>query len=340
MLKPPIAAHFNLQSYNTFGIATHAKRFVAIDCFESLRSVLLAEEKNSPRFILGGGSNILLTQDFPGLVMRMEIMGKRIVARDDTVTIVEAGAGENWHEFVRWTLDQGLAGLENLSLIPGTVGAAPIQNIGAYGVEMKDTFQSLIAIDVSDGSLKTFNREECEFAYRDSVFKDGLKDRYVITQASFCLPHKVRLHLDYGEVRTELSHMNISEPRSLDVSNAVCNIRKRKLPDPTVIGNAGSFFKNPIVERDVLTRIQTHHAQVPHYAAPDNKAKLAAGWLIEQCGWKGKSIGHAGVHEQHALVLVNRGGATGTELLALARAIQTSVMEKFGVALEPEPKII
>jgi UDP-N-acetylmuramate dehydrogenase len=337
---PSIAAHFNLQSYNTFGLTAHAKRFVSIDSIELLRSVLLAEEKNSQRFILGGGSNILLTQDFPGLVMRMEIMGKRIVFRDDSVTIVEAGAGENWHEFVRWTLNQGLTGLENLSLIPGSVGAAPIQNIGAYGVEMKYAFHSLTAMDVSDGSLKTFDREDCKFAYRDSVFKGIFKDRYVITKVSFRLPRLAPLHLDYGELRAELLRMNISEPQPLDVSNAVCSIRKRKLPDPAVMGNAGSFFKNPIVEHHVLTRIQMHHPQAPHYAAPDNKVKLAAGWLIEQCGWKGKSIGHAGVHEQHALVLVNLGGATGAELLALARAIQASVLEKFDVALEPEPIII
>jgi UDP-N-acetylmuramate dehydrogenase len=336
----PIAANVNLQSFNTFGIAVHAKRLVSIDSVESLRSILLAEKDNSPRLILGGGSNILLTQDFPGLVMRMRIMGKRIVSRDDAATLVEAGAGENWHEFVRWTLDHGLAGLENLSLIPGTVGAAPIQNIGAYGVEMKDTFHSLMAMNVTDGSLEKFDRDDCEFAYRDSVFKGNLTDRYAITHVTFRLPNAVNLHLDYGELRAELSRINISEPIPLDVSNAVINIRQRKLPDPVVIGNVGSFFKNPIVAREVLTRIQAQHPQMPHYAAPDDKVKLAAGWLIERCGWKGKSIGRAGVHDQHALVLVNRGGATGAELLTLARTIQASVLEKFAVELESEPVIV
>ncbi len=333
-------SNFDLEQLNTFGIAACAKRFIAIDSVESLCAILRLEKSNSPRLILGGGSNILLTQDFPGLVIRIQIMGKSIVSRDDAATLVEAGAGENWHEFVRWTLDQGLAGLENLSLIPGTVGAAPIQNIGAYGVEIKDTFHSLTAMDVRDGSLRKFNRDECEFAYRDSAFKGKLKDRFVITQVTFRLPHVVKLHLDYGEVRAELERNSISTPRPRDVSDAICNIRRGKLPDPEVIGNAGSFFKNPIVDRDVLARIQADHKSVPNYPASDGKVKLAAGWLIEQCGWKGKSIGNAGVHEQHALVLVNRGGASGAELLALARSIQQSVLDKFGVKLEPEPVIV
>lgn len=331
---------FDLERLNTFGIAAHAKRFVAIDDVALLRAILLAEKESSPHLILGGGSNILLTQDFPGLVMRMQIMGKRIVSHDGHATLVEAGAGENWHEFVRWTLDQGLAGLENLSLIPGTVGAAPIQNIGAYGVEMKDTFHSLTAIDVSDGALKIFNRDDCEFAYRDSVFKSKFKDRYAITHVTFRLPTVAKLHLDYGEVRAELERMNISAPGPRDVSDAVCNIRRRKLPDPAVIGNAGSFFKNPIVSQDQLDHIQRNHTTVPNYPASQGNVKLAAGWLIEHCGWKGKSLGNAGVHEQHALVLVNRGGASGAELLALACAIQNSVREKFSVELEPEPVIV
>ena len=336
----PIAAHVNLQSFNTFGIAAHAKRFIAIDSTESLRSILLADKDDTPRFILGGGSNILLTRDFPGLVMRIQVMGKRVVSRDEEATLVESGAGENWNEFVRWTLDQDLAGLENLSLIPGMVGAAPIQNIGAYGVEMKDTFHSLTAMDVCDGSLKTFNRDDCEFAYRDSVFKRELKDRYIITSVTFRLPHGAKRHLDYGDIRTELNRVSCENPSAREVSDAICAIRRRKLPDPAVIGNAGSFFKNPMVEREVLARIQSKHDTLPHYPASDGKVKLAAGWLIEQCGWKGKSLGRAGVHEQHALVLVNRGGATGLEILALARAIQHSVREQFQVELEPEPVLV
>ena len=230
--------------------------------------------------------------------------------------------------------------MENLSLIPGTVGATPIQNIGAYGVEMKDTFHSLQALQISDGRLRTFNREQCEFSYRDSVFKRELKERYVIISVTFRLPSAAKLNLDYGDVRAELKRMDCTAPSARDVSDAVCNIRRRKLPDPTVIGNAGSFFKNPIVDCDLFARIQSAHEKVANYPALDGKVKLAAGWLIEQCGWKGKSLGRAGVHEQHALVLVNRGGASGDEILSLARAIQASVLEKFGVELEPEPVII
>ena len=340
MTPPPIRHNVDLTPFNTFGVAAQTRSYAEIRDIEQLRAALQSRDRTEPLLILGGGSNLLLTQYFPGLALHIKLLGTKIVAQDNEATYVEAAAGENWHDFVRWTLDQQLAGLENLSLIPGTVGATPIQNIGAYGVEMKNVFHSLQALDVADASVRTFDRAACEFAYRDSVFKRHLKDRYVITSVTLRLPRAVKLHLDYGEVRTELDRIGCPTPTARDVSDAVCSIRRRKLPDPAVIGNAGSFFKNPIVDGDVLARIQANHRKVPHYPAPGGKVKLAAGWLIEQCGWKGKSLGHAGVHEQHALVLVNRGGATGAEVLALARAIQTSVREKFSVALEAEPVIV
>lgn len=340
MTPPPNQHNIDLTPFNTFAVAARAQSYAEIRDLDQLRAALQARDSSQPLLILGGGSNLLLTQDFPGLVLHIKLRGTRIVAQDDDATYVEAAAGENWHEFVRWTLQQGLSGLENLSLIPGTVGATPIQNIGAYGVEMKDLFHSLKAVDVADASLRKFDRAACEFAYRDSVFKRDLKDRYVVTSVTFRLPRAVKLNLDYGELRAELDRMGRTAPTARDVSDAVSAIRRRKLPDPVVVGNAGSFFKNPIVNRDVLERLQLGDKKIPNYPAPEGQVKLAAGWLIEQCGWKGKSLGRAGVHEQHALVLVNRGDATGAEILALARAIQASVHEKFSIELEPEPVII
>ena len=335
-----IQSSVSLTPFNTFGVAARARSYAEVRDIEQLRAALQSRQPTEPLLILGGGSNLLLTQDFPGLALHIKLLGTRIVEQHADATYVEAAAGENWHSFVRWTLDRQLAGLENLSLIPGTVGATPIQNIGAYGVEMKEVFQSLQAMDVADGSVRIFDRAACEFAYRDSVFKRELKDHHVITSVTFRLPRAAKLHLDYGALRAELERMGATAPTARDVSDAVCGIRRRKLPDPAVIGNAGSFFKNPIVDGDILVRIQANHHKVPHYPLPGGKVKLAAGWLIEQCGWKGKSLGRAGVHEQHALVLVNRGGATGAEILALARAIQTSVGEKFSIALEAEPVIV
>ena len=330
----------NLTDLNTFGVAARARSYAEVRDIDELRAALKQRNSTEPLLILGGGSNLLLTQDFAGLVLQNKLVVKKVISQDADATYIEAAAGENWHDFVRWTLDQQLAGLENLSLIPGTVGAAPIQNIGAYGVEMKDTFHSLQALDISDQTIRLFNRKQCEFSYRDSVFKRDLKERYVIVSVIFRLPRAAKLHLDYGDVRAELARMDCAAPSAREVSDAVCNIRRRKLPDPAVIGNAGSFFKNPIVNRGVLAGIQSSHEKVPHYPATDDHVKLAAGWLIEQCGWKGKSLGRAAVHEQHALVLVNRGGASGAEILALARAIQESVRAKFSVELEPEPVIV
>jgi len=336
-----VLENHSLKTYNTFGIDAKARYFVSVPDETSLQQALSATEfRHAPRLILGGGSNVLLTRDFPGLVIRIESTGRRITHHDDEATYVEAAAGENWHDFVCWTLAQGLAGLENLSLIPGSVGASPIQNIGAYGVEMKDTFHELTAVDIDSGEVRRFDRAACRFAYRDSVFKQELRDRVVITSVVFRLPRTVKLQLEYGEIRKALSNMNISNPTAVDVSHAVCNIRRRKLPDPAVIGNAGSFFKNPIIDDKTFQELHRHYPHMPHYPVDDSTVKLSAGWLIEQAGWKGKTFGRAGVHEQHALVLVNRGDADGAEILALARAIQDAVQNQFGIRLEPEPVIV
>ncbi len=331
----------DLRGYNTFGVAAKAAYFCRVDSLAALdRLRETAEFATLPRLVLGGGSNLLLTRDYPGIVLQVAMKGRKYLGQDDDSTYVEAAAGENWHELVGWTLDQGWAGLENLSLIPGSVGASPIQNIGAYGVEMKDLFDCLVAVDLADGSRRGFDAAACEFAYRDSVFKRGAKDRYLIASVTFRLPRRAALHLEYGEVRAELQRMGVDVPGAREVSVAVSNIRRRRLPDPAVTGNAGSFFKNPLVSAATLARIEAEHGQVPNYPAEKGTVKLAAGWLIERCGWKGKTLGRAGVHDQHALVLVNRGGASGAEIWALARAIQESVRERFGLELEPEPLIL
>ena len=331
----------SLKAYNTFGIDAKARYFVRVQSSEDVRQALSREAfAGLPRLILGGGSNLLLTGDFPGVVIHIELMGKHIVRRDDTATFVAAAAGENWHGFVLWSLDQGLAGLENLSLIPGTVGASPIQNIGAYGVELQNIFHELSAIDITSGEERVFNAAACRFGYRDSVFKQAEKNRCVITQVSFRLPHNAPLHLDYGDLRDELARLGSQHPTAREVSAAVTSIRRRKLPDPATIGNAGSFFKNPVVERAFFNQLHRAHPAMPHYPAADGRVKLAAAWLIEQTGWKGKVLGRAGVHAQHALVLVNLGGADGAEILALAQAIQHAVRDQFNILLEPEPTIL
>ena len=336
-----ILSNYSLKAFNTFGVEATSRYFVAVHTEAELQAALVDPQfKNLAKLILGGGSNILLTADFPGVVIRVNLKGKRIVERDAAATYVEVAAGENWHEFVCWTLAQGWAGLENLSLIPGSVGAAPMQNIGAYGVELKDTFHSLIALDSVTGLVKTFARDACRFGYRDSVFKRELKDRVVITHVTFRLPHDAPLRLDYGDVRAELAQMGVSSPTTRDVSLAVINIRRRKLPDPAQIGNAGSFFKNPVITRNEFERLRALHETLPHFPVHEGHVKVPAAWLIEQAGWKGRCLGRAGVHEQHALVLVNLGGASGAEVLALAQAVQLAVRDQFGIALEAEPVII
>ncbi|WP_034294119.1 UDP-N-acetylmuramate dehydrogenase [Herbaspirillum sp. RV1423] len=341
MFPIPVQRDFSLRHLNTFGIDAKAAVYLQVDGIDTLLAVRNDKELSMlPRLILGGGSNLLLTQDFPGLVLHMRGAGIRVVGEDETSVYVTAGAGETWHRFVQWTLELGLGGLENLSLIPGSVGAAPIQNIGAYGVEVKDRFHSLTAFDFVDGKTLTLDNAACRFAYRDSIFKHELRDRAVVLDVTFALPKQWQANINYADVMQELSARQITSPSPRDVADAVISIRTRKLPDPAQIGNAGSFFKNPIVSAQQRDSLLALHPQLVSYAQPDGSCKLAAGWLIDQCGWKGRSLGAAGVYEKQALVLVNRGGASGKEIAALAQAIQADVQARFGVRLEPEPVFI
>lgn len=334
----PIQYDFSLRNHNTFGVEANAHAYLPIASAAMLTQVKSdAALAAMPRLVLGGGSNILLTQDFPGLVLHMGIKGIEIVGEDDDATYVRAAAGENWHQFVQWTLTHNLGGLENLSLIPGSVGAAPIQNIGAYGIEIKDRFHSLTLFDFETGEQSTLDKADCMFGYRDSVFKHRLRDRAVVLDVTFALPKKWQAVIRYADVTQELAARKITEPTAQDISAAVIAIRTRKLPDPAVIGNAGSFFKNPVVTTSQRDTLLATYPQLVNYAQPDGSVKLAAGWLIDQCGWKGKTAGAAGVYENQALVLVNRGGASGADIAQLAAAIQADVAQRFDVQLEPEP---
>lgn len=338
-----------LQPYNTFGIVARAHTLVQIadesDVLQVLADAALARQ---PKFVLGGGSNIVLTGDVKPLMLKVEIMGRRLVEETHRAWIVEAGAGENWHGLVDWTLAQGWPGLENLALIPGTVGAAPVQNIGAYGVELQDRFESLDAIDLETGKSFTLDAAQCAFGYRDSVFKHvasdarhfGLAGRALITRVRFHLPKPWKPVLGYLDLEKKIAETGVHTPSARQIFDWICAIRSAKLPDPRVIGNVGSFFKNPTVTPDQCADIIARDPGVVHYPMPDGSVKLAAGWLIDACGWRGKSVGNAGVYEKQALVLVNRGGATGGEVVTLAKAIQTSVYERFGIRLEHEPVVV
>jgi len=306
-----------------------------------LREVLLsAELAGLPRLVLGGGSNILLTGDYPGVVLHIAMQGIAIAGEDDVATYVRAAAGERWHQLVLWTLAHGLGGLENLSLIPGSVGAAPIQNIGAYGAELKDAFHCATVLDLESGAVTVLDKAACAFGYRDSIFKQALHGRAVIVDVTFALPKHWQPNLRYAELSQEVAARGIERPTAKDISDAVIAIRTRKLPDPAVIGNAGSFFKNPVVPAAQRHALLERYPQLVSYLQPDGSYKLAAGWLIDQCGWKGRSLGAAGVYEKQALVLVNRGGASGQEVLHLARKIQDDVLERFGVRIAPEPVFV
>lgn len=341
-----IEKNFPLQRYNSLGIVAKAQTLVRIGNSADIESLLADPDfVAQPKFVLGGGSNIVLTGDIKSLVLKVEIKGRRLVMEDAKVTVVEAGAGENWHDFVSWTLQQGYWGLENLALIPGTVGAAPVQNIGAYGIELQDRFDSLDAVDLQSGRLFSLNAAQCGFGYRDSVFKHvstpfGLADRAMIVRVRFALPKPWKPVLGYADLEKKMLETGIRQPTALDIYEWVCGIRRAKLPDPAVLGNVGSFFKNPCVTPDQCADIIARDPKVVYYRLDDGSVKLAAGWLIDACGWKGKSVGHASVYEKQALVLVNRGGASGGEVMTLAKAIQTSVYERFGIRLEPEPVVI
>jgi UDP-N-acetylmuramate dehydrogenase len=294
----------------------------------------------APKFILGGGSNVVLTRDVAAVVVKVEVPGRRLLRETADARIVEFGAGESWHDAVAWTLDQGWPGLENLALIPGSVGAAPVQNIGAYGVELKDRFESLDAVDLVTGRGVTLDAAACRFGYRDSVFKQGLAGKSVITRVRLRLPRAWQPVLGYLDLERKVAETGRAHPDARTVFDWVCAIRRNKLPDPTRLGNAGSFFKNPVVSAEQCRDIIGRDPEIVHYPLPDGTVKLAAGWLIDACGWKGKSVGRAGVYERQALVLVNRGGASGAEVVTLARAIQESVYGRFGIRLEPEPVIL
>jgi UDP-N-acetylmuramate dehydrogenase len=331
----------NLRTLNAFGLPAQAATLVRIDSDATLRRVVDHPELGrAPKFVLGGGSNVVFTRDPQAVVLKVEVMGRRLVEERPDAWLVEAGAGENWHDTVAWTLSQGWPGLENLALIPGTVGAAPVQNIGAYGVELRERFESLDLVDLVTGRTVTLGLDACHFGYRDSVFKQSLAGKSVITRVRFRLPKPWRPVLGYLELERKLRETGIAQPEAQTVCDWVCAIRRAKLPDPAVIGNVGSFFKNPVVSAEQCRDIIGRDPEVVHYPLPDGSVKLAAGWLIDACGWKGKSIGRAGVYEKQALVLVNRGGASGAEVVTLARAIQESVYGRFGIRLEPEPIVV
>lgn len=337
----PILRNVSLRRNNTFGIEAAAQAYVALTDVAQL-PLLYADKALAamPRLVLGGGSNILLTADFPGLVLHVELSGIETLGEHAGTQHVRVAAGENWHRFVLWTLEQGYGGLENLSLIPGSVGAAPIQNIGAYGVEVGEFIESVTYFDFAGGEFFDLTREECAFGYRDSVFKHRLRDNTVIIAVTFALPKRWQANIRYAELAQELAACGVTDPTARQISDAVIAIRQRKLPDPAQIGNAGSFFKNPLVSAQQRDALLHAHPQLVSYAQSDGSYKLAAGWLIDQCGWKGRSIGAAGVYEKQALVLVNRGGASGADIWRLAQAVQADVMVRFGVMLEAEPVVV
>lgn len=335
-----IEHNISLKPYNTFGIDVTAKSFGRFGSFDELKDLLRNRDKETPLFILGGGSNILLTKDLPFFVLKNEISGIEIVNETETHVVVKVGSGVEWHSFVRYTVEKGWGGIENMSLIPGSVGASPMQNIGAYGAEIKDTFVSLEALHIDSLDVHTFNREQCQFGYRESVFKRALKGRYVIISVSYQLSKNPVINTTYGAIQSEIEVMGVSEITVDTVSQAVMNIRMSKLPDPKVLGNAGSFFKNPVVPKEVLEQIAVTYPEVPHYPQENGEEKLAAGWLIEKAGWKGKRTGNCGVHEKQALVLVNYGGSTGREIYDLSTSIIEDIRAKFGVTLEREVNIM
>lgn len=336
-----ILQNISLKPYNTFGLEAKAKYFVVFKSVEELKEILTKENfKNEKKLFLGGGSNILLMGDFEGLVLKNEIYGIENIFEDDSKVILKSGAGEVWHSFVLKSIDLGLSGLENLSLIPGTVGAAPMQNIGAYGVEIKDVFVSLEALNLETLEIKQFNKVDCSFGYRESYFKHAGKGKYVIINVSFELSKIADFNVSYGAIKETLEQMGVKDLNTKAISEAVISIRKSKLPDPAKIGNSGSFFKNPEIPKTQYDAVIEAFPNMPHYVIDADTVKVPAGWLIEQAGWKGKRIGEIGVHTKQALVLVNYGGGKGQDIANLAYEIQASVLEKFGIKITPEVNFI
>jgi UDP-N-acetylmuramate dehydrogenase len=338
---PQIHTHYNLKNLNTFGIEAYCDAYTELFSIEDFTALLvLPEYRALKKLILGGGSNMLFVSDFKGLVIRNCLKGIALVKDLGEEVLVKSAAGENWHEFVIWCITHGYAGLENLSLIPGCVGASPMQNIGAYGVEIKDVFEELEAYDMNSGQMKVFSKEECRFGYRESVFKRELKEMYLITSVTFRLKKKAVVNTSYGAISTELEKMGVKNAGIKEVSEAVIRIRQSKLPDPKITGNAGSFFKNPEVSEEKYRALKAEYAQLVAYALENGNYKLAAGWLIEQCGLKGYELKGAAVHTKQALVLVNKDNCSGQDVYALSEHVLKTVFSKFGVRLEREVNII
>ena len=322
------------------GVQANAQYFASVTSADELRQLLLQPDyKILPKLMLGGGSNLLFVNDFEGLVIHLNIKGRAVIEENEKELLLQVGAGENWHETVMFAVENGWGGIENLSLIPGSVGAAPIQNIGAYGVELEEVFESLEAIDLETGISKSFDKKACNFEYRDSVFKKELKGKYIITDVTLRLQKDPEVNTTYRVLSESLEEKGISDPTIKDISETVIEIRQSKLPDPAEIGNTGSFFKNPVIPAKVFKELQKEYPEIPNYSAGD-QIKIPAAWLIDRCGWKGKQIGDAGVHKVHALVIVNYGNATGAEIIELAEKIRSSVFDKFGIVLIPEVNII
>lgn len=337
-----IKENVSLKPYNTFGVEAIAKYFAVASNQDEVREILnWTKENNQKILLLSGGSNMLIVNDWDGLALKIEMHGIEIVESNEDEAIVKVNSAEVWNDFVQWCIERDLGGLENLSLIPGRAGTAPIQNIGAYGVEIKDTMTELTALEIATGQLRTFTNEQCKFGYRDSVFKNELKGQYLILDVSFKLTKKNhKLHTEYGAIRNELAQMGIENPTIKDVAQVVIKIRQSKLPDPKKIGNSGSFFKNPIIDQKLFNELKLKFPEIVGYPSGDDKVKVAAGWLIENAGWKGKRFGDAGVHKDQALVLVNHGNATGKEIYDLSEKIIQDIFEKYNIHLEREVNVI
>jgi UDP-N-acetylmuramate dehydrogenase len=335
-----IESNISLKEYNTFGIDVKATHFVSVSTIKDLKAVLAL--KNYPnKLILGGGSNILLTKDQEALVIHLNLKGITIISEDDNTVLVKVNAGENWHEFVLWCITHNFGGIENLSLIPGNVGTAPIQNIGAYGVELKDTFVSCEGIVLATNKIESFYKDDCNFGYRNSVFKEEAKGHYIIINVTFKLKKKNHvLHTTYCAIASQLEIMEIKDPTIKNVSDAVVAIRKSKLPNPKDIGNSGSFFKNPVISKNVYNALKINFSDIPSYPISNHEVKVPAGWLIEKAGFKGKRFGNYGVHKKQALVLVNYGGASGEDILNLSKLIKKTIYRLFNISIEAEVNIL
>lgn len=331
----------SLKPFNTFGIDASASYLEEVTSIEELKDLVKSPvfQENS-RLILGGGSNLLLTQNFEGLVVKMNIKGIESIKEDANTIWIKAGAGVIWHEFVLYCVGHNYAGVENLSLIPGTVGAAPMQNIGAYGIEIKDVFDSLTALNIETQQLETFDLATCRFGYRESIFKHEARGKYIIVEVTFKLNKNASFHIEYGAIKDTLAEMGITELSIKAISDAVIHIRQSKLPDPTQIGNAGSFFKNPEISTEQFLKLKNEFPAIPSYPINETSVKVPAGWLIEQAGWKGQRFGNVGVHTKQALVLVNYGGGNGNEIKELSEKIQASIFEKFGIRLSAEVNFV